>query len=160
MTDADIKEELCRRLIEGESLRAICRSEGMPRKSTICKWLNADDEFARLYAFARQMQGEAYGEEIIEIADTPVTGVKVTKKADGTTDVIEGDMIEHRRLQVDARKWVASKLYPKKYGDSTMLKHADADGQTIPAMTDVERAARLASLFAAVQHKMNDGELE
>ena len=26
-------------------------------------------------------------------------------------------MLQHRRLQVDARKWYASKLAPKKYGE-------------------------------------------
>jgi terminase small subunit-like protein len=33
-------------------------------------------------------------------------------------------MIEHRRLQIDARKWMAGKLRPRKYGD----KQPDPDG--------------------------------
>ena len=32
-------------------------------------------------------------------------------------EVTKADMIEHRRLQIDARKWVAAKLRPKVYGD-------------------------------------------
>ncbi|MQB38834.1 hypothetical protein DXT97_18810 [Agrobacterium tumefaciens] len=37
---------------------------------------------------------------------------------DGEVVVIsKGDMIEHRRLQIDARKWMAGKLRPKVYGD-------------------------------------------
>jgi hypothetical protein len=32
-------------------------------------------------------------------------------------------MIEHRRLQVDARKWIAAKLKPRKYGEKVEQTH-------------------------------------
>ena len=35
---------------------------------------------------------------------------------DGTTEG-HGDMVDRSRLMVNARKWPASKLAPKKYGD-------------------------------------------
>lgn len=59
--------------------------------------------------------------EIIKIADTPVVGIKKKTNEKGEVETTEGDMIEHRRLQVDARKWAASKLAPKKYGDKLAL---------------------------------------
>jgi hypothetical protein len=46
-----------------------------------------------------------------------VIGEKTKIMPDGKTETIKGDMIEHRRLQVDARKWMAARLAPKKYGD-------------------------------------------
>lgn len=144
------KDEICRRLIEGESMRAICGSEGMPSKSTVCRWLAEDELFAKQYALARDLQAEALADEILDIADTPVVGTKTTTKADGSVEQVEGDMIEHRRLRVDARKWVASKLAPKKYGEASLIKLADNDGNRLATMDDNERVARLAAIFAAV----------
>lgn len=62
--------------------------------------------------------------EILEIADTPLMGIKTTIKASGV-ETTEGDMVEHRRLQIDARKWVLARMAPKKYGDKIQadLKH-------------------------------------
>jgi len=34
-------------------------------------------------------------------------------------------MIQHRRLRIDARKWVVSKLMPKKYGDSSKVQNSE-----------------------------------
>lgn len=96
-------------------LVSICKDKGLNANS-FYEWISKDKELGDKYAHARQLQAEYLADEIIEIADTPKTGFKVTQKASGT-EVTEGDMIEHRRLQVDARKWKASKLYPKKYGD-------------------------------------------
>lgn len=62
-------------------------------------------------------------EEIIEIANTPVIGQKTVSKATGL-ETTECDMIEHRRLQVDARKWYLSKVLPKVYGDKLDLNHS------------------------------------
>jgi hypothetical protein len=94
----------------------------MPDKSTIFRWLERHQEFSDQYARAREMQAEALADEITYIADTPMPGIK-TKTTDKGVEVTEGDMIEHRRLQVDARKWIASKLKPKKYGDKTETTH-------------------------------------
>lgn len=120
MTDETLsgpKAEICRRLIEGESLRKICATEGMPSKATVCRWLAADTAFAVAYAIARDLQAETLADEIQDIADTPLIGVRTTTKGDGTVETVEGDMIDHRRLQVDVRKWIASKQLPKKYGN-------------------------------------------
>ncbi len=70
-------------------------------------------------------------EEIIEISDTPCLGVKTKTLKDGSEEVTEGDMIEHRRLQVDARKWLLSKMRPEKYGDRTSLEHSGPGGTTL-----------------------------
>lgn len=112
----ELADEIFRRLADGESLRAICRDAHMPSASTVRDWILADDEFAGQYARARDKGLDAMAEEIIQIANTPVEGIKVTEKATGT-EITRGDMIEHRRLQVDARKWYLSKLAPKRYGD-------------------------------------------
>lgn len=68
------------------------------------------------------MQAEVLADEIHAIADTPLIGEKRTIKANGDEEVVMGDMIEHRRLQIDARKWTAAKLLPRKYGDSQRVE--------------------------------------
>ena len=47
-----------------------------------------------------------------------------TTKADGSTETKDGDMIERARRQVDSRKWLLSKLAPKKYGDKLQTEHS------------------------------------
>lgn len=158
MTDDQVKDELCRRLIEGESLRSICRIDGMRDKATICRWLAADEDFAKRYTIARDLQAEALADEILDIADTPIVGIKTTTKADGSVERVEGDMIDHRRLRVDARKWVASKLAPKKYGEAALIKLGDNDGNRLAGMDDTTRAMRAAALIHAALARSDGGE--
>lgn len=86
--------------------------------------------FAAQYTRAREIGYDRLADELLKIADTPQHGVKTTTKATGT-ETTEGDMIEHRRLQVDARKWMLSKMLPKKYGDKMAL----TDGEGKPLAT-------------------------
>ena len=122
--------EICARLAEGQSLRAICRDETMPDARTVFRWLEVDEDFRQQYARAREAQADALADEIVDIADTPVLGKKTKTTADGV-EVTEGDMIEHRRLQVDARKWTAAKLRPKKYGEKIDHSLTGRDGGPI-----------------------------
>lgn len=94
----ELAEELCRRVSEGRSLRSVCQDEDMPVRSTVRLWQVADAEFSAQYARAREARAEVLADEIIDIAD---------QAADA----------QLARLQVDARKWAASKLDPKRYGD-------------------------------------------
>ena len=92
---------ICDRIAGGASLRAICEGEGMPNRETVRRWLRDNDEFRRWHALAREWQAEFYADQIIEIAD----GVAANRGA-----------IQRARLRIDARKWIASKLAPKRYG--------------------------------------------
>lgn len=125
-----LADEICRRLAEGESLRKICADEHTPSTTTVFKWLAEREDFPIQYARARENQAEFYAAQIIDIADTPILGV-TTKISDGKAETTEGDMIQHRRLQVDARKWYASKLYPKKYGERSSHEVTGADGSPL-----------------------------
>lgn len=111
--------EICARLASGEPLVTICRDDESPDVSTVYRWLAAHQEFRDMYARAREDQADTLADQIIDIADNPVRGVKTKTDEEGNVETTEGDMIEHRRLQVDARKWIAAKLKPRKYGDKT-----------------------------------------
>jgi hypothetical protein len=91
--------------------------------ATVYRWLLAHDDFCEMYTRAREDQADTLADQIIAIADTPLQGVKTKTDSDGNIETTEGDMIEHRRLQVDARKWIAAKLKPRKYGEKVEQTH-------------------------------------
>ena len=122
--------EICKRLANGETLRGICSEEGMPAASTVCEWVLADPAFAERYARARSIGLDVLADEIQHIADTPLPGQIVKETEDGVETTTK-DMLEHRRLQVDARKWLLSKLRPDKYGDRTALEHSGPGGEKL-----------------------------
>lgn len=134
-------DAICERLATGESLRAICRDAGMPPESTVRTWVLDDvDGFAAHYARARDMGLDAMADELMEIADTTELGEKTVTKASGI-ERTEGDMIEHRRLKVEARKWYLSKLAPKRYGDKLELAGELSVKRSAAEMTDEQLAA-------------------
>lgn len=118
----ELTDEICEKLAAGESLRAICSLEEFPAERTVYYWLESKPDFLQKYARAREQQADYYVAQIVDIADKTQLGEIVTLKADGSEERKIADMIEHRRLQVDARKWAASKLAPKKYGDKQQLE--------------------------------------
>ena len=91
-------DRICARIAAGESLLSICKSEGMPSTDAFYKWLACNVQLSAKYAAAREQQADFYADSIVEIADT------------------EPDP-NRARARVDARKWYASKLRPKVYGD-------------------------------------------
>jgi hypothetical protein len=120
-------EEICDLIATGKSMVAIGEMEEMPPRHTILGWLRVHEEFQNMYARAKDDAADFYAEEIIKISNTPVEGVK-TKSGPNGTEVTTGDMIDHRRLQVDARKWYAAKLAPRKYSEKYIAEHSGPDG--------------------------------
>ncbi len=112
--------KICRRLAEGESLRAICADKAMPGISTVMDWLfdGNHGEFSEQYARAREAQAEIRADEIVDIADDDTNDF--TEDKDGKL-VANSEHIQRSRLRVDARKWIAAKLLPKRYGDKLDL---------------------------------------
>ncbi len=114
----DLANEICARIAEGESLRSICRCEGMPNIRSVMRWLAAHPEFSQQYARAREEQADKIFDELLEIAD------------DGRNDWIEkeqGSVVDHEhvsrsKLRIDTRKWMLARMAPKKYGDATNIK--------------------------------------
>lgn len=103
-----VADIICERLAGGESLRTICgveRDKALPSETTIYRWLRENEAFAQQYAVARESQGDAYADRAVEEALT-------------ATDASIG------RLRMDALKWAAGKLAPKKYGDKLDIDHS------------------------------------
>lgn len=146
----ELATEICKRLAEGESLREICRDPHIPHRETVTKWATADVQgFAVRYAEARDSYLDLMADETLAIADTPQLGEKTKSTALGV-EVMEGDMIEHRRLRVDTRKWYLSKLAPKRYGDRLAHELSGPDGKPIETTSDSEHAGKLFADIAAL----------
>jgi hypothetical protein len=89
-----------------------CEKAGVPI-STFMGWVSDDPDIAERYAHAREILIEKMAEDLLMISDEPVN-----VNAHGTTD---NGAVQKQRLQVDTRKWLLSKLAPKKYGDKVEL---------------------------------------
>lgn len=138
---------ICEAIAAGESGREACKKAGIA-ESMLYAWLKDNAEFREQYARARERQADLLAAQIIEIADTPVIGIKKKTNEKGEVETTEGDMIEHRRLQVDARKWAAGKLAPKKYGDKLGIGGAeDLPPIQTTQMPDAETAVHLAKIL-------------
>ncbi len=100
-----VSEVICDRVAAGETLRAICASDGMPTAVTFRKWaLNKRELFEALQA-ARQLAADALFDEALdmgrELAREPGTAQRVR-----AFDVAMSQM-----------RWSAGKLDPQRYSD-------------------------------------------
>lgn len=121
----EIANAICEQLAEGVPLREICRQDGMPAWRTVYDWKDAYPDFATRITRAREIGEDAISQECLRIADTPVMGTKTVSKATGM-EITEGDMIEHRKLQIETRLKLLAKWNPKKWGDK--MQHTGEDG--------------------------------
>lgn len=121
---AEITTTLCERIAGGESLRRILTEAGMPAISTVMLWLQQHPEFLEQYRHAREAQAETLADEIRDISD----------------EAHDRDSAAAAKVRVDARKWIASRLLPKVYGDRMQVQHDVTDG--------------LAERLAAAQQRM------
>jgi hypothetical protein len=117
----EMADAICERLADGESLRAICAGEDMPAKATVFRWLAANAEFRDQYARAREAQAEHYVDEVVEIADENEGRALLGDGEEAVAVVFDSTAVARNRLRVDARKWAAVKLHPKKYGERLAL---------------------------------------
>jgi hypothetical protein len=110
--------KICDLIAEGESLRTIGEKPNMPSRRTMRGWLNAHPEFEREYEIARRERTDNLVDEAVEIADS-VTG---------STDAAA---VNAARLQVDTRKWLASKLLPERFGDHSRVEMTGPGGKDL-----------------------------
>jgi len=105
-------------LIEnGKSLRFALKEVNLS-SSTFFIWIDEDVEKSKQYARATEERAEAILDEMIDIVDDSSNDVLEMDLGDGIVNTrINNEVIQRSRLRYDARKWLVSKLNPKKYGD-------------------------------------------
>lgn len=99
----DIREQILAMLMEGKSLSAICREDGMPNRSTVQRWQNDDADFDAAVTHAREVGFELLADE-------------ARRKAHTAEDAAKG------RLAFDADRWYLGKL-SNAFSDNKALKH-------------------------------------
>ena len=111
-TPPERKAELCDAVIDGMqgglSCFKACKAAGVSH-STFLMWVGDDAELANKYTRAREDLLERMASDLIDIADRPV----------GSTDsgATDSGAVADKKVQIDTRKWLLSKLAPKKYGE-------------------------------------------
>lgn len=142
----EILDKVCALLEKGISARQALKEDGMPQSSTFFKWLSEERSFSEQYARACESRADAIFEDILNIADD---NSKDTRIAEDGKELTDHDVIQRSRLRVDARKWVLSKMMPKKYGDRLDLT---TDGESMN-MSPEERKAKIQALLAKANAK-------
>jgi hypothetical protein len=120
---------------------------------TVFDWIHDDKEFAKQYARAKEDQADFLAEEILSIADDTSEDEIFIEAEDGSGQtakrICNKEFIARSRLRVDTRKWIASKLKPKKYGDKVDVTSGDKplEGATIINLSPIEKATRIAFIL-------------
>ena len=117
-----LSDIICEWIALGQSLKKLCRQKKMPNNSTVMRWL-ANEEYAEFrdqYARARAAQADSMVDDMLDIADEKVD---------------HSEQVQRNRLRIDTRKWLASKMKPKKYGDKVDLEiGGKEDSVPVPIM--------------------------
>ena len=100
---------ICEQMSIGKSLSTAIKAEGMPSYHAVMLMVKNNPEFRAMYEKAIESRADRLAEEILELADEQMP--------DGLEGPLASAWVQQKRMQVDARKWVASKLKPKVYGD-------------------------------------------
>jgi hypothetical protein len=111
-----IADEILERIGKGNPLAVICREANMPARATVHSWCDTDAEFGARFAQARELGFDWIAAECLEIANTPIDGIRTKTGKDGE-EVTREDMLGHRKLQIETRLKLLAKWCPKRYGD-------------------------------------------
>jgi ribosomal protein S7 len=102
----ELATEIATRVAEGTPLTKVCKQAGMPRLTTVYKWLSLHASFDQLMRRARADVADTFFAQAIDIAHE--------KCVDSTA-------VQRNRLRVDTLKWAASKMNPRRYGDTLAI---------------------------------------
>ncbi|MDQ3186892.1 MAG: hypothetical protein M3Q16_10660 [Pseudomonadota bacterium] len=119
----ELVDAICAGISLGKSARAMCVEAGISQR-VLWNWLASDAALMQQYLRAKELCVDAYAEEIIEISDD---GSRDTYTDDKGREVIDREVIARSQLRIDARKWYASRLAPKKYGDKLFSANESGD---------------------------------
>ncbi len=120
----ELANEICKQLSQGISLRTVCKADDMPDASVIFDWLHKYPEFTEQYTRAKEESADAMSEDILEISDDSLSDAMNVDPKSSTA------VVQAHKLRVDTRKWLMSKMKPKKYADKLDLTNNGKDFPT------------------------------
>lgn len=119
----DMGDLICAGLSDGKSLRTVCNDPGMPCKATVFNWMRTQPTFLDQYTRAKDEASDALFDECQDIADNGANDYMEANDPDNPGYKLNGEHIQRSKLRIDTRKWMASKMKPKKYGDRQHVEH-------------------------------------
>jgi len=113
-------EQLANEILEAiatseKGLHLLCKeNKEWPSYRVVYEWIQTKEDFRNKYARAREEQADYLADQIIEIADDSSGDIDYDNEGNEREN---REFVSRSKLRVEARKWKASKLAPKKYGD-------------------------------------------
>jgi hypothetical protein len=133
-----LARKICDRVAEGDSLAAIAAMPGMPSRRTMRGWLVEHPEFQALYGPARELWVQSVAEDIADLAGRAQQIAEDAARNGGNPNAA----IAALRVEIDAKRWLLSKLAPAVFGDHSAVELSGAGGKDlIPAETDNSKLA-------------------
>lgn len=157
--DPEIASEICALLASGSRglLEILGSSDRYPSYETIMKWLNSNDEFAKMYAHSRQLQAEFMADEIIAISDETEGDAILKYDRDGNPfAAFDGRNVQRAKLMTDNRRWLMSKMHAAKYGDKLDVT---SDGKALQPANSVTIDARVQTIMLLGERRRAAAEL-
>jgi 16S rRNA G1207 methylase RsmC len=100
-----------------------------------------------MYTRAREDQADTLADQIIAIADQhPETITVLDSNGEVVETKVDSALIAWQKNRIEARKWTAAKLKPRKYGERTTLA-GDADNP----VTVTQRSETLDTFLLNIQ---------
>lgn len=120
------------RMANGESINKICQEETTMSKATFFRRIDESKALQDKYARAIEARADHMAEEILQIADETANDKMIDENGKERTN---HEVVNRSRLRVDTRKWLMSKMVPKKYGDRMAV--TDGEGKPLAAAAPV-----------------------
>lgn len=99
-----------------------------------------DPSIKALYDEARQLQAEAWADEMIDIADDAMGDVYITQdRAGNDIAKVDGENVRRSQLKIGTRQWLMSRLHYERFGDRMTQKH---EGEILVNHSDILDGAR------------------
>jgi Bacteriophage Sf6, terminase small subunit-like len=133
--------EICRRISEGETMKAILKTPGMPAWTTVHEWKHADDSFRQALAHAREQQAEVWAEETKDLTDA---------------ELATHEEISRARLRMQSRQWLAGKYNPQFADKPSQTQVNVAVGVVLPEAERVKLLERRDRALLANQGTSGD----
>ena len=131
----------------------------MPDRATVYRWLLEQPVFCDMYTRAREEQADTLADEIIAIADESPEINEIRDKHGDVIDVkIDSGYVAYQKQRIEARKWTAMKLKPKKYGDKLELAGDPNNPMKVEVQSEADTylAALLMNVELTKQVNAND----
>jgi hypothetical protein len=111
-----------------KKLHRLYGKDGFPAPPSITEWRLKYESFSAQYARAKLAQADILAEDCLDIADDDSGDNLITENGKKVANV---EFMSRSRLRIDTRKWLASKLIPKVYGDKIQLEQKSEENDAL-----------------------------